>query len=268
LITRIRNTCLILLVLCAASTMAEEINPQDPWEKSNRAVYEFNDFLDRNFLLPVAQGYDYITPVFVQDGFRNFFNNLAEPTTLLNDLLQLKMVSFYRTTARFAINSVLGIGGVIDLAKYIQLERQVEDLGQTLGYWGVGAGPYTVIPFLGPSTARDTLPTILTFIYGSDLVSLPIGQAESNLLTFISIIDRRNRLRPLEASIIGDRYSYLRDAFLQNRRYQVLDGQIPLDVLDELEELDDLEDLEELDQLDELEFLNQPIELNGSYESE
>ncbi len=256
--------------------MAQETNPQDPWEKSNRAVYEFNDFLDRNFLLPVAEGYDYITPNFVQTGVRNFFNNLAEPTTLLNDLLQLKMVSFYRTTARFAINSVLGIGGVIDVAQHIQLERQVEDLGQTLGYWGVGAGPYTVIPLLGPSTARDSLPTILTFIYGSDLVSLPIGQAESNILTFINIIDTRNRLRPLELTLeeaikegrFEDRYSGIRDVFLQNRRYQVLDGRIPLDALEELEEFDDLEELEELDQLDELEFLNQPIELNSSYESE
>lgn len=245
--------------------MAAEKNPQDPWERSNRAIYEFNDFFDRNLLLPAAKGYDYITPNFAQTGIRNFFNNLGEPTTLLNDLLQLKMVSFYKTTARFAVNSVLGIGGTIDVARHIQLERQVEDLGQTLGYWGVGAGPYTVIPFLGPSTARDTLPTVLTFIYGSNLVSLPIGQAESNLLALINIVDRRNRLRPLEQSIIGDRYTYLRDAFLQNRRYQVLDGQLPLDGLDELEELDDLE---ELDQLDELEFLDQPIELNSSYESE
>lgn len=261
----------MLLVLFALNAAAEEKN-QDPWEKSNRAVYEFNDLIDRNLLVPVAIGYDFITPTFVQNGFRNFFNNLAEPMTLVNDLLQLKMVSFYRTTARFAVNSVIGIGGTIDVARHMELERQVEDLGQTLGYWGVGAGPYVVIPFMGSSTARDTLPAILTLIYGSRLVSLPIGQAESNVLAFINIIDQRNRARGLESIIVGDRYTFIRDAFLQNRRYQVLDGQLPLDedLLDEFDDLDELEELDELDQLDELEDLEQldpleaPLDSNAS----
>ena len=240
-----------MLLQCTFSAIAEERNP-DPWERSNRGVYAFNDFLDRNFLSPLAYGYDYITPGFVQTGFRNFFNNLGEPVTVLNDALQLKTVDFYRTIGRFTINSVIGIGGILDIAKFIGLHRHSEDLGQTLGYWGVGAGPYAVLPFLGPSTTRDTLPIILSLIYGRQLLVLPLGQAEENVLLLINIVDARNRLRAREGLIVGDEYTFIRDAYLQNRRYQVLDGNLPLTdaLLDE--DWEDLEELEGLDRLDEI----------------
>lgn len=243
---------LLWTLLIAVDAPAAETNAYDPWEKSNRGVYAFNDFLDRNFISPVAYGYDFVTPQFVQNGLYNFFNNLGEPMTMMNDMLQLKMVDFYTSLARFGINTVIGIGGFIDVAKHIRLPRHAEDLGQTLGYWGVGAGPYAVLPFLGPSSARDMVPTLLSTIYGSRLIALPISNAAVNTLNFINVLEIRTRLRPREALLFGDRYSLLRDIYVQNREFQVSDGEVQLPDYfweDELDELDDLEELEELDEL-------------------
>lgn len=128
----------------------------DPMERFNRGVYRFNYYADNYVFLPVVHFYEYITPVFVQDRFTNFFNNVSELNTLANCILQLKPKCTAKTVGRIVINTTLGIGGIFDPATAWQIDRQREDFGQTLGHYGAGAGPYIVLPFLGPSNLRDT----------------------------------------------------------------------------------------------------------------
>ena len=130
-------------------------DPQDPWEGCNRRVFAFNDVLDRYALKPVARGYKAVTPEPVQTGVGNFFSNLGEVRTVLNSLLQGKFQRSGETTARLLFNSIFGLAGIFDVAEKMGLPQQDEDFGQTLGVWGVPAGPYLVIPFLGPSSLRD-----------------------------------------------------------------------------------------------------------------
>lgn len=246
---------LFFLLTVATNTKSEEQYAADPWEKSNRKVDTFNNGLDQYFLLPLAQGYDFITPDFMQTGATNFFNNLGEPYVMFHDLLQLKMVSFYAGIARFTINSVIGLGGLIDVATYMGLERHTEDFGQTLGAWGVGSGPYAVVPFLGPSTARDVTAQTIEFFYAPRVSLLDLNDTQLWGLSFINILNTRNNLRSIENIIIGDRYTFIRDAYLQNREYQVLDGRVSWDEF-ELEEIPkDLDQLDELDALDNLDDL-------------
>lgn len=229
-------------------------NPKDPWERTNRPVQKFNDSLDNYLLLPLTRGYDFITPDFMQVGATNFFNNVQEPYIMLNDALQLKMVSFYKGLARVSINSVIGLFGLVDVASHMGLERHSEDLGQTLGVWGLGPGPYVELPFLGPSTARDSVTSITEFFYAPRLSLLELNNSQRWTLTFVQILNNRNRLRQTERIIIGDRYTFIRDAYLQNRQYQVLDGEVPWDEY-ELEEIpDDLDLLDKLDNLDNIEL--------------
>jgi phospholipid-binding lipoprotein MlaA len=168
--------CAVLLALSAgcvhdAGRNAAEIRPRhtlaefndqpfadvyDPWERFNRRMYQFNFYLDKYLLLPVVHGYEFVTPVFVQQRVSNFYNNLAEIKTLTNSIFQLKGVETGKTLGRFLTNSTLGLGGLFDPATKFGLDRQYEDFGKTLGYWGVDSGPYLVLPLFGPSSARDT----------------------------------------------------------------------------------------------------------------
>lgn len=128
---------------------------EDPWASTNKSIYVFNYNLDKYLLLPVVNGYEYVMPTFAQTGVSNFFNNIAEIRTLYNSLLQAKGEKALITTSRFLTNSILGIGGLFDPATHFDLKRQNEDFGQTLGVWGVGQGPYFVMPALGPGTVRS-----------------------------------------------------------------------------------------------------------------
>lgn len=129
---------------------------EDPWEGFNRRMYNFNYYFDEYFFLPVVSGYEFVTPVFVQKGISNFFSNIGEVRTLYNSVFQLKGKKSMVTLGRFVANSTLGVGGLFDVATHFGLRRQVEDFGQTLGYWGAKSGPYLVLPALGPSTVRGT----------------------------------------------------------------------------------------------------------------
>ncbi len=131
--------------------------PHDPWERFNRSMYRFNYNLDRYVLLPVVTGYEFITPAIVQTGVSNFFNNIYEVRTLYNSLLQLKGKKALTTFGRFVTNSTIGIGGLFDVATTFGMKRRQGDFGQTLGVWGVGAGPYFVLPLLGPNTASSAV---------------------------------------------------------------------------------------------------------------
>lgn len=127
----------------------------DPWEGFNRNAYRFNYYLDKYLFLPVVRGYEFVTPVFLQQGVSNFYNNIGEIRTLTNSLLQLKGTESAKTVGRFLTNSTVGLGGLFDPASKFGLDRQYEDFGKTLGHWGAGSGPYLVLPVFGPSSARD-----------------------------------------------------------------------------------------------------------------
>jgi phospholipid-binding lipoprotein MlaA len=144
------------LILADTTTAIETVD--DPWQGFNRTIYRFNYHFDRYVFLPVVRGYQWITPDFVEAGIHNFFNNLRDVTTLINSVLQLSPEKSLETASRLVWNSTLGIFGFFDVASnWMEIPRHQEDFGQTLGYWGVGSGPYLVLPILGPSSARDAV---------------------------------------------------------------------------------------------------------------
>lgn len=199
-------------------------NPEDPWEGYNRAMFKFNDGFDRFIFLPLAKGYSFIIPEAVNQGLTNFFANWLMPVTMVNDVFQLKFKAFAEHTGRFLLNTTVGVVGFIDVASKVGLEEEPEDFGQTLGWWGVKPGPYVVLPFLGGRTVRDTfgmIPDYALSVY-SEIDNVPLR----NSLMGLSLIDRRADLIPAEQLITGDRYIFLRDAYLQQRRYLIADGQL------------------------------------------
>ncbi|MEJ5991457.1 VacJ family lipoprotein [Ramlibacter sp. PS3R-8] len=196
----------------------------DPWEGFNRPVHEFNEGVDRIFLRPVATFYREKVPPLVRTGVSNFFGNLNDVWSGANSLLQFRLQDAADSIARVNINTVVGFGGIVDVASNFNIERHREDFGQTLGRWGVPTGPYLVIPLLGPATLRDAaaLPVDLTLHPVSYLDSFALGQA----LFVLGIVDRRSNLLRVgmvldEAAL--DKYSFIRDAHLQRRRAQVFD---------------------------------------------
>lgn len=215
---------LAVLAGCASSGEMRERHPDDPWEGFNRKVFAFNEVVDRYALKPAAQGYRFITPDPVETGVGNFFSNLGEIRTTLNSLLQGKGGNAGVSTGRFLINTTVGIGGLFDVATRMDITGREEDFGQTLGAWGVGEGAYLVLPLLGPSTVRDTagLPV--------DAYAYPLTYVEDDTVRYslraLQIIDARAGLLDQEALISGDRYTFIRDAYLQQRRFEVNDGEL------------------------------------------
>ena len=204
--------------------------PGDPLEPINRGVYSFNNTFDHYLLKPIAKGYDAVVPNLVKTGISNVFQNAADAQSVVSDLLQLKGAKLGDDLGRVVINSTLGFGGIFDHASALGIERGNEDLGQTLGYWGIGAGPYLVIPFLGPSSLRDAIARYPEGLYDpvSRLSSVPVR----NSLYGVRAVDARVGLFPAEALMNDaalDRYTFLRSAFLQRRQSLVLDGKRPKD---------------------------------------
>jgi phospholipid-binding lipoprotein MlaA len=214
---------LLLLVLqgCASAPHA---NLRDPWEPFNRNVYNFNEGLDNAVVKPVATAYENVTPQVMRTGVNNFFGNIADVWSLVNNVLQLKPAESVETLFRIGVNSTVGLLGLVDVATELKLEKHTEDFGQTLGFWGVPTGPYVVLPVFGPSTLRDTL-------------ALPVD-AQGNLVNSLNETALRNslitlRLVNLRASLLAagklldaaalDKYSFTRDAYLQRRRGQSLE---------------------------------------------
>lgn len=227
------RTIQIALVLCFAFFVSGcatgfNANPKDPFESMNRSVSSFNDTVDDNVLKPVATGYRDHTPELVRKGVNNFFRNLSDVWSTVNNGLQLKGRETAESGMRVVVNTVFGIYGVFDVASEIKLQRHPEDFGQTLGYWGVPSGPYVVLPLLGPSTVRDTasLPVDTTgdFVRQHDAVAL------RNAAMGVRIVDKRANLLHASDILAGaaiDRYSFTRDSYLQYRRNQVYDGNPP-----------------------------------------
>ena len=200
----------------------QELSTPDPWEPLNRKIFAFNDFADRYALTPVAKTYQFITPDPLEAGIGNMFSNLFEITTILNDLLQLKFGQAASDAGRFLLNSTVGLLGLFDVATPVGLEKHEEDFGQTLGYWGMGSGPYIVVPIIGSYTLRDGVGAYIDSYsdYVTDLNHIPTR----NQLWLMRNIDNRARLFAAEELITGDRYTFIRDAYLQRREYLVNDG--------------------------------------------
>ncbi len=197
---------------------------EDPWEPMNRAVFRFNDTLDRWALKPIAKGYQKVTPDVVEEGVHNVFSNLGEAKNLANNILQFKLHDAGVDTARFFFNTTFGLLGFFDVATKMGLQRNDEDFGQTLGAWGLKSGPYVVLPLLGPSTVRDTAalyPDSFTSQYRY-INDVPVR----NSMFALNLVDSRASLLASERLIIGDKYRFVRNAFLQNREFRVRDGNV------------------------------------------
>ena len=219
---------LFLTALLAGCATPGERDPKDPWEGMNRKTHAFNEKLDEAVLKPVAQGYVKVVPAFAREGVNNFFDNLEDIGTTLNNFLQGKPREGASDFGRLVVNTFLGVFGLWDIATPMGLEKHYEDFGQTLGKWGVRPGPYLVLPLLGPSTARDAPAKIIDpSWYYSEYVNpesiywglwgLDKVRIRANLFQAEGVLQ--------EAAL--DKYTFIRDAWLQRRRNMVYDGNPP-----------------------------------------
>lgn len=232
----VRGSLVIAALAAFAAGCATTNPPGDPLEGYNRAMFSFNEQVDKAVVKPVAQAYEFVLPEVVRMGFGNFLANLEDPWIGLNNLLQGKAADGVSDLMRFAFNSTFGLLGLIDIATPMGLPKHDEDLGQTLGRWGVGEGVYVVLPFFGPRTVRDT-------------VALPADYLGENPLRIDHVPTRNSytalRFTHLRSTFLGaertvdeatiDKYAYTRDFYLEQRRYKVLDGR----VVREYEDFDD-----------------------------
>ena len=216
------------LFVCAGVAMmpfaANAATEDDPWEGFNRVVFKFNDTLDTYALKPIAQGYQFITPQFLEDGIHNMYRNVGDVRNLANNVLQVKPHAAGVDTARLLMNTIIGVGGFFDVGTKMGLQRNDEDFGQTLGYWGLSSGPYLVLPLLGPSTVRDAL-GIYPDSYAEPYRYMHDVSAR-NTVAGMKIIDARANLLSAEKLITGDKYIFIRNAYLQSREFKVKDGQV------------------------------------------
>ena len=207
-----------VLAIVQGCATGPNANPADPMEPLNRAVFNFNDGLDRALLQPVATAYDQVTPSPVKTGVRNFFGNISDVWSVVNNLLQGKLKESLETFMRVSVNSTFGFGGVLDIGTEAGLPRNKQDFGQTLGVWGFDAGPYVVLPLFGPSSVRDTAGRVVDT--SADLVSNTRNVPTRNSLTVLRLVDTRAQLlgvtEILDQAAL-DKYSFTRDLYLQRR---------------------------------------------------
>jgi len=225
-----RIGAIALLALATGCATGPNAIPADPFEPFNRGVSRFNDTVDDAVLRPAATAYRQVLPSPVRTGVNNFFGNLSDVWSFANSVLQLKLQNSAETFMRVNVNTVFGLGGLLDVATEAGIDRHPEDFGQTLGRWGVPSGPYLVLPLLGPSTVRDT--AALTVDRQGDLLNAIHDIPVRNSLYVLRVIDiRANLLRAgqLLDDAALDKYSFTRDAFLQRRRNEVHDGNLPND---------------------------------------
>lgn len=232
------NTLRIFLALATATltgcAATHAKNPADPLESFNRGVYQFNDAVDKAIAKPVAQGYNAVMPVPGKIMVSNFFSNLDDVVITLNDLLQFKFAQAASDGSRFLFNSTFGIFGLLDVTS--RLEKHNEDFGQTLGYWGVGSGPYLMLPLLGPSSVRDGVG-----LYADSRPSMlrRVNHSRTrNQLYLTTSINRRAQLLDQEKVLDEaalDRYEFIRDAYLLRRQSLVYDGNPPREKYEEEE---------------------------------
>ena len=228
------NRLFLILMLFSTNltfSSSEEAN-NDPWENLNRKTHNFNMTLDDYVIRPIAETYDFIIPEFVQTGFSNVFDNLGAPVSAANNLIQFKPVGFITETSRFILNSTFGIFGLFDVASRLGIKERNEDFGQSLGHWGFASGPYLVIPFFGPSSARDGFSLAPDYYLRPDLVRFEDNKSDL-ALNGLSVINLRAGLLSISDLSGNDQYSFYRDAYLQRREYEINDGKIDDSLFDD-----------------------------------
>jgi len=230
---RARNAAVLALLAIVvggcASVPAEDRADTDPWEPMNRTLYSMNRGIDNVTTKPLAKGYEKVIPRPVRRGISNFFKNLRTPGSAVNNFLQGKPKRGFSELGRFVFNSTLGVGGIFDIATAGGLEANFEDIGQTAAVWGVPDGPYVMMPFFGPATLRDAL------LFPLFALSNPLyhynNTSVRDKLYILRAIELRARLLPLESTLeeSKDPYITLRESYLQNREYEIYDGEPPED---------------------------------------
>ncbi len=230
---------LALMFLGGCASTSGYHNPKDPFEPLNRGIYKFNDTMDKAVLKPVAKGYNAVVPPPGRTLVNNFFSNLNDVVVTLNDLLQFKFVQAVSDGGRVLINTTFGALGLADLASATGYPKHHEDVGQTLGYWGIGSGPYLVIPFFGPSSVRDSAGLYVDSISGPIDRIRPVSQRNQTVIA--NGVRVRSNLLESE-NLLGiaelDPYSFMRDAYLSHRQSEVYDGNPPVEKMD----YDDVDD--------------------------
>lgn len=237
--TRLKSITATALVVGLLTGCASSGNPKDPIEGFNRAMFAFNEGLDTAIIKPVATGYEAVLPSPIRTGVTNFFGNIDDLFIGVNNLLQGKVPEAFSDLGRVAINTTIGLLGVIDVASEAGLEKHDEDFGQTFGRWGVGNGAYVVVPFFGPRTVRDTVGLVL------DVAADPVANHEParvrDAALVLRVVNDRANLLPADKVVEEaalDKYSYMRDAYLQRRRNQIHDGNAPREVEANAEQAD------------------------------
>jgi phospholipid-binding lipoprotein MlaA len=212
--------CITLLLLPAMA----QANEEDPWQGYNRFMYRVNDNIDAYTLKPLAKGYQAVTPQFFEDGVHNVYRNIGDVGNLANNLLQGKLHDAGVDGSRLIFNTTFGLLGFFDVGSAMGLQRNDEDFGQTMGVWGLNSGPYVVLPLLGPSTVRDA--------FGKVPDSMLVAPAfidhvpTRNVVRGVQTLDLRTSLLSAERLIVGDKYIFIRNAYLQNREFKVRDGEV------------------------------------------
>ncbi len=228
----IKNIFAIHLILYLSVSVSAD---EDPFEDLNRKIWAFNEYLDDNFAKPTAEIYTSITPDFIEVGITNFFRNINELDNAANQLLQGRPLLAVNDFSRFIINSTIGMAGFFDVGSALGLERHDEDFGQTLGVWGVDSGPFLMIPIYGPSTPRSlagmSVSSVLSGTFAIEETDVRIA------VTALDALETRARYLEVETLIIGDRYSFIRDSYMQYKEFESSNGE---DQSDEF--VDDMDD--------------------------
>ena len=235
--TLLRAAPLLLATLAVAGCASApgRTTSEERYEGFNRGVYKFNDTLDRAALKPLAKGYRKVTPQFIRTGIGNVLSNIEYPGTFINQFLQGKWALGFKDTGRFLINSTLGVAGIFDVATPLGLEKNDEDFGQTLAVWGVSSGPFVNLPLLGPSTMRDAPARALDwFTNPLQYTDLPWEAEWGNRV--INVVHGRSELLPLDDTLqrTYDPYVFIRDAWVQQREYNIFDGNPPPETLEDV----------------------------------
>lgn len=218
------KACWGVLLFCLLALSPVQAQTNDPWQRTNERIFKLNDYFDQLIVRPVASAYNLFLPRIARQGIGNFFSNIDDINVFVNDLLQFKLDAAANDSGRFLVNTTLGLGGIMDIASGFGLQKNEEDFGQTLGYWGVGSGPYVMLPVFGASNVRDSFGLVLDTLFNP----IQYHEDESLRLTLFMLdeTDSRSRLLALDELITGDRYLFVREAYVQRREYLVTDGQV------------------------------------------
>lgn len=227
---KIMMLSIILMTGCATTAQNERVAKIDPFEPMNRAVFTFNEKADDYVIKPLAEAYKFVLPEFVRTGVTNFFSNINDVLIAANNLLQGKPTDAASDIGRFLINSTIGVLGLFDVATDIGLDKNREDFGQTLGVWGISDGPYVVLPFFGASNIRDTVGLVVDIETDFMINTNKLNSDEKIAVNALRVINRRADLLDagqLLEDAAFDKYSFVRDGYLQRRRSQIYDGNPP-----------------------------------------